>query len=159
MERHANPTEIDAMTRTRFALLALLATLAVAPVAQAAAAPPRIVGTPTVTAASVSSTGNGRFVSLGATVRLDRPFANATEQHRYALVAAPRLRAGERLPDALFGGSVLGRLGRRPGAWYTGEVAQLALHRAVRSGARWQVALARGNRIVGVVKPVTLRRA
>jgi hypothetical protein len=44
----------------------------------------------------VSSTDRGRFVSLAATVHLSRRFADSAEQHRYAIVAAPRLRRGQR---------------------------------------------------------------
>ena len=89
---------------------------------------------------------------------LDRRFANTTEQHRYTVVAARHLVPGEILPDELFGGTALGRFSPRRGAWYQAEAVQLHQRRTVRAGARWQVALARGNRIVGAVKTVTLRR-
>ena len=135
--------------------LALIATTvgAAAP-ATAAAAPPKLVGTPFVSYKVVDGA-----VSIGATVRLDRRFADTTEMHRYSLVAAPRLKRGQQLPDALFGGTALGRFPSRPGAWYRAEAQLLHKRSAVKSGTRWQVALASGDRIVGVVKTVRLRRA
>ena len=149
------------MTRTRttalLAGLALAASLTAA--AQASAATPRLIGTPIVTYSIDSTAYGGRFVSLGATVRLDRPFNGAAEQRRYTIVAAPHLRPGQVLPDALFGGTALGRVRGRAGAWYRGEAVQLRQRGSVARGARWQVALARSNRIVGAVKTVRLRRA
>ena len=97
-----------------------------------------------------------RFVSLGATVHLTRRFRDSAE-HRYTIVAAPHLRRGQRLDDELFGGSSLGRASRL-GAWYRAEAVQLRQRRSARAGDRWQVALARGNRIVGAVKRVRLLR-
>jgi hypothetical protein len=43
-----------------------------------------------------------------ATVHLSRRFAERAEKRRYTLVAAPRLRRGQRPPDAAFGGSSSG---------------------------------------------------
>jgi hypothetical protein len=138
----------------------ILVVVALAPAAApAAATAPRLVGTPALTYTIASNASNGRFVSIGATVRLDRPFASRTEQHRYSLVAAPRLHTGQRLADALFGGTALGRVRNRPGATYQAEAVQLKRRRTVAKGARWRVALARNGVIVGVVKTVTLRRA
>ena len=136
-----------------------LTAAALASAAPVAAAAPRLVGRPAVTYTVSSDRTLGRFVTIDARVRLSRPFPNATEQHRYALVAAPRLRPGQRLADELFGGSPLGRLAHRRGAYYQAEAVQLQRRRGVRRGARWQIALARGNRIVGTIKTVTLRRA
>jgi hypothetical protein len=146
------------MIRTALSLLtaALIAVAALAPAAaDAEAAPPRIVGSPALTYTIVSNTDNGRFVSVGAIVRLSRRFADTAEQHRYTIVAAPHLRRGQRLADELFGGSALGRVSRT-GAWYAGEAVQLRRRGHVRAGDRWQVALARDNRIVGAVKTVRL---
>jgi hypothetical protein len=98
-------------------------------------------------------------VSVGALVHLDRRFASTAEQHRYTVVAAPHLVRGQALPDHLFGGTVLGRYARRDGAWYFGEAVQAHQRRAVRAGDRWQVALARDDRVIGLVKTVTLKRA
>jgi hypothetical protein len=145
--------------RTTVATTAAALVAAIAPAAPAAAAPPRLVGTPALTYDIAGSADAGRFVSVGATIRLDRPFVNRTELHRYTVVAAPRLRAGQHLADELFGGTALRRISARRGAWYRAEAVELKQRRSVRRGARWQVALARGNRVVGVVKTVTLRRA
>src|SRR4051812_20796658 len=138
--------------------VALPAVPALAPAAHAATAPPRLIGTPSVTYAISSNASSGRFVTIGGVVRLDRRFADTTEQHRYALVVGTRLHRGEVLPDELFGGTALGRFNRHPGAWYAAEAAQLRKHSSVRNGARWDVALARDGRIVGAIKHVTLRR-
>jgi hypothetical protein len=140
-------------------ILALAAVAAVPGAASAAAAPPKLVGAPILTYAIASNATNGRFVSVGAKVRLDRPFASRAEQRRYSVVAAPRLTAGQDLADELFGGTSLGRLSGREAVWYAAEAVQLKRRRSVSSGARWQVALARGGKIVGAVKTVTLRRA
>jgi hypothetical protein len=147
------------MTFRPLVLAVLAALAAAAPAAQADAAVPRLVGSPQLTYSTLSDADNGQFISIGATVRLDRPFASTAEQHRYAIVAAPRLRRGQRLPDEAFGGTTLGRLGHRRGAWYAAEAVQLQQRRSVAPGARWQVALARGGTIVGLVKTARLRPA
>jgi hypothetical protein len=139
--------------------LVAAAAAALAPAAGAATAPPRLSGPPTLTYVIAHDTDSGRFVSIGATVHLDRRFAGTAEQHRYTVVAAPHLVRGQALPDRLFGGTVLGRYGARGGAWYFGEAVQLHQRRSVRAGDRWQVALARDDRLIGLVKTVTLRRA
>ena len=135
-----------------------LAAAALAPAAGAAAAPPRLSGPPTLTFVVAHDTDNSRFVSVGALVHLDRRFASTAEQHRYTLVAAPHLVRGQALPDRLFGGTVLGRYAPRGGAWYAGEAAQLHQRRSACAGDRWQVALARDDRVIGLVKTVALRR-
>ena len=135
-----------------------IALTAVAPAAQAAAPPPRLTGTPTATFAVNSNSSNGRFVTIGAVVHLDRRFADSAEQRHYALVAGTSLHRGEVLPDETFGGTSIGRFARRPGAWYTAEAVQLRKHSSVRNAARWEIALARDGRIVGAIKHVTLRR-
>jgi hypothetical protein len=150
------------MSRNRIsAVIAVLAlaAAALAPAARAATAPPHLVGTPTVRYSVSSNTDNGRFVTIGAVVRLDRRFAGAAEQHRYTIVAAPHLRRGQVLPDKLFGGGALSRVSNRPGAWYAAEAVQLHQRSSVRNGARWELALARGTTIVGAIKHVILRRA
>jgi hypothetical protein len=63
-------------------ILALAAVAAVPGAASAAAAPPKLVGAPILTYAIASNATNGRFVSVGAKVRLDRPFASRAEQRR-----------------------------------------------------------------------------
>jgi|1185.fasta_scaffold533675_2 hypothetical protein len=131
----------------------LAATAALAPAANAATTP-QIVGTPSVSYKVVDGA-----LSIGATLHLNRAFTDATDQHRYSVVAAPTLKHGQKLADELFGGTALGRLGNRSGAWYKAEAVQLKKRTSVKRGARWQVALARGNHIVGLVKTVTLRRA
>jgi hypothetical protein len=141
------------------AAVIVLAAAAVAPAAHAqSSAPPRLTGAPTVSFVIAHTTDQGRFVSVGTLVHLDRRFRNTAEQHRYSVVAAPRLVSGQVLPDRLFGGTVLGRYAPRPGAWYVGEAVQLHKHRIAHAGDRWQVALARDGRVIGRVKTVTLRR-
>jgi hypothetical protein len=141
------------------AAVAALAAAAVVPAAHAqSSAPPRLVGAPTVTFAIAHNADQGRFVSVGALVRLDRRFRTTAEQHRYTVVAAPRLVSGQVLPDRLFGGTALGRYAPRAGAWYAGEAAQLRKRRIAHAGDRWQVALARDGRVIGRVRTVALRR-
>jgi hypothetical protein len=95
---------------------------------------------------------------VAGAMRLDRRFADSAEQHCSTIVAAPHLQRGQVLADELFGGGSLGRLPRRAGAWYEAEAVQLHQRASVRNGARWEIALARDNRIVGAIKHVTLRR-
>jgi hypothetical protein len=121
-------------------------------------APPHLIDTPRTTYSELSD-AHGPFVSIGVKVRLDRRFADGAEQRRYAVVAAPHLERGQRLGDRLFGGTSLGRLAGRSGVWFTAEAIQLRRRKSVPDGARWQVALARSNRIVGVVKTVRLHAA
>jgi hypothetical protein len=151
------------MWRMRIRAVLLLATVlaaaaVLAAVADAATAPPRLIGTPSVRYSVTSNTSNGRFVTIGAVVRLDRRFASSAELRRYSLVAGTRLRRVRILPDELFGGTALGRLARRPGAWYAVEAAQLRKHASARNGSRWEIALARDGRVIGAIKHVTLRR-
>jgi hypothetical protein len=76
------------------------------------------------------------------------------------VLTAARLSAagcGTRPPWWLCPGGSLGRASRL-GAWYRAEAGQLRQRRSARAGDRWQVALARGNRIVGAVKTVRLLR-
>ena len=130
-----------------------LTALALPLLAAATVAPPKLAAGPSLTVRATPQS-----VSIGAVVRLDRPFADRAEQRRYALVAAPRLHTGQRLPDRLFGGTSLGRLRNRPGAWYAAEAIQITPRSRVARGARWQVALVRGNHVVGGVRTVRLKR-
>jgi hypothetical protein len=90
-------------------LVLAVALVAAAPAARAATAPPRLIGTPTASFATSSNASNGRFVTIGAVVRLDRRFADSTELQRYALVVGTSLHRGQVLPDETFGGGSLGR--------------------------------------------------
>ena len=111
-----------------------------------------LVGTPHATAQVVDGA-----VSVGVHVRLDRQFASRAEQGRYAVVAAPHLKTGQKLPQRLFGGTSLGRIGGASAPWYAAEALQLRKRAGVADGARWQVALVRSGRVVGAVKTVRLR--
>jgi hypothetical protein len=125
---------------------------AMAIAALGAPAPPHLIRTPEANYSVVRD-----FVSVGVTVRLDRRFASSDEQHRYAVVAAPHLKRGLKLPGALFGGTSLGRISGRHGIWYAAEALQLKRRHSVEPGARWQIALVRSNRVVGVIKTARLR--
>lgn len=114
---------------------------------------------PTLTYVITHDTDNGRFVSVGALVHLDRRFASTAEQHRYTVVAAPHLVRGQALPDRLFGGTVSAAT---PGATARGTSARPS---SCTSAARSAPAtagrsrLARDDRVIGLVKTVTLTRA
>ena len=105
--------------------------VAIAMLAAGLAAPPHLVGTPHATTAIVDGA-----VSVGVHVRLDRRFADSAEQRRYAVVAAPHLQTGQRLPQELFGGTSLGRIGHREAPWYAAEALQLRKRASVAAQTR-----------------------
>ena len=59
---------------------------------------------------SIIADHQGHHASLGAVVRLERQLTDR-QRRVYGLVAGPTLRAGQTVPDALFGGTSLGRIG------------------------------------------------
>ncbi|MBI5106991.1 MAG: hypothetical protein HZB46_18755 [Solirubrobacterales bacterium] len=118
---------------------------------------PRLVRAPKVDVRTVTAGGDS-FVSIGASFRLDREFSSDAERFQYAIVVAPHLRAGQKLPDELFGGTTFGRIGARGGHCFRAEAVQLRKRAKVRRGARWQAALVHRSTVVGPVRTVTLRR-
>lgn len=114
--------------------------------------PLRLVGTPSVRYTIDDKEGVGRYVSLGVVLRANRALTRA-DQHA---VAAPQLRRGQRLPDALFGGLTLRTIGDRSHC-YVGEVAQLSQRRRVEDRT-WRLGLFADQAVVTPVKRVTLKR-
>jgi hypothetical protein len=107
---------------------------------------------------------SGDYYSLGAVVRLDRALTRREKDRQaYGLIAGPaaergRLEPGDALPDALFGGTGLGTIGKPSRHCYRAEVAQLRARRTVVPGARWRLALHDGARVLGAGRDVVLRR-
>jgi hypothetical protein len=99
----------------------------------------------------------GHFVSLGAVVRL-RHALTERQRRGFGLIAGTRLRAGQSVPDELFGGTTLGRLGTKGRHCYAAEVAQLRRHASVHTGDVWRVAFTDGQHVAGQVRSVTLVR-
>jgi hypothetical protein len=125
--------------------------------AQSAGGPPQLTRTPVVSY-TVARDRRGRYVTLGAVVRLDRAMTSA-RRRKYSLVASPTLRTGQSVPAALFGGASLGRIGLTSRRCYSAEVSQLKRRSSVRSGAKWRLGFSDGKRVTGQVKQVTLRRS
>jgi hypothetical protein len=99
----------------------------------------------------------GHFISLGAVVRL-RHAITEHQRRSFGLIAGTRLRAGQQVPDELFGGTTLGRLGPKGRHCYAAEVAQLRRHASVHTGDVWRVAFTDGHHVAAQVRSVTLVR-
>ena len=151
------------MTRARTTLAAALGMTALAIVAPAAGAggspqgAPRLARTPTVSLAILADS-KGHYASLAAVVRLERQITDR-QRRVYGLVAGPVLRAGQAVPDALFGGTSLGRIGDKDRHCYAAEVAQLRRHPTVRDGAQWRIGFMDGHTVSAQVRTVTLHRS
>jgi hypothetical protein len=143
-----------------FGALLIMLALAALPAAAAAAlardGAPRFAAGPAVSF-QVSVDRKGHFVSLGAVVRL-RSALTEHQRRTYGLLAGPLLRPGQPVPDELFGGTTLGRIGANGRHCYAAEVAQLRRHAVVHSGAVWRVGFTDGHRVAGHVTPVRLVR-
>jgi hypothetical protein len=99
------------------------------------------------------STPKGAFVAFGAVVKLDRELTGPTRS-RFGLITAPwsvrkQIADGVHLPDNLFGGTSLGRIGKASRHCYVAEVAQVTNHTSVRFGSTWKVAVHDGNHAIG----------
>lgn len=141
-------------------VLAALALTAVA-AAPASAAAPHLVGG-RLTAKRIT-TPHGPFVSFGAVVRLDRDVTTRERSH-IGLVTAPwnhrgQVASGAALPDNLFGGTSLGRIGSPGRHCYVAEVAQVTSHTGVRFGSTWRLAIHDGRHVLGSGLRLHARRA
>ena len=147
--------------RTTFAAaLGMTALAMLAPAAGAGGSPngaPKLARTPTVSLAIIADR-QGHHASLAAVVRLERQLTDR-QRRVYGLVAGPVLRAGQAVPDELFGGTSLGRIGDKDRHCYAAEVAQLRRHTTVRDGARWRIGFTDGSTVSAQVRTVTLHRA
>lgn len=90
-------------------------------------------------------------------MRLERQLTDR-QRRVYGLLAGPTLRAGQAVPDELFGGTALGRIGDKDRHCYATEVAQLRRHATVRDGARWRIGFTDGRTVSARVRAVTLHR-
>jgi hypothetical protein len=151
------------MISARTTLAAALGTTALAigaPTVGAEGSPdgaPKLARTPTVSLAIIADR-QGHHASLAAVVRLKRQLTDR-QRRVYGLVAGPALRAGQAVPDALFGGTSLGRIGDKDRHCYAAEVAQLRRHTTVRNGAQWRIGFMDGHTVSAQVRTVTLHRA
>jgi hypothetical protein len=80
------------------------------------------------------------------------------QRRTYGLLAGPLLRAGQAVPDELFGGTTLGRIGDKGRHCYAAEVAQLRRHASVHNRAGWRVAFHDGHRVAAQVRSAPLAR-
>jgi len=116
---------------------------------------PQLIGTPSVRYMFLRKQGLGRYLSLGVVFRTDR----ALDRSRYAVIAAPKLKNGEQLPDELFGGITPGTVGRKGGHCYFGELIQDRQHRALNGDRTWQMGLLLDSKVTGGrLKHITLNR-
>jgi hypothetical protein len=141
--------------------LLVLGALATLPASAIAAVPaeaaPQFAAAPAVSFQIIVDSSKGHFASLGAVVRL-RHKLTEHQRRTFGLIAGTRLRAGQSVPDELFGGTTLGRLGTKGSNCYAAEVAQLRRHAGVHSGDVWRVAFADGQRVAAQVRSVRLVR-
>ena len=132
-------------------IAAALVALAVPAGAQAATDAPGLVKGQ-LTAKRIT-TAQGSFVSFGAVVRLDRALP-AKGRSQLGLITAPRsdrkqIANGAALPDNLFGGTSLGRIGAAARHCYVAEVAQVRNHTNIRFGSTWHLAVHDGRHALG----------
>src|SRR5918911_1478110 len=128
----------------KFLMLAAVAGSAVAPASALATSAPRILATSSVSTKRIAHALKD-YVSLGAVVRFDRALT-ASEQRRFGLIATRwpfrhRLDPGAVLPDRLFGGTSLGRIGATARHCYLAEVATLRAWHTAKPGIALRVAL------------------
>jgi hypothetical protein len=126
------------------------AALAITPAAHAAA-PPRIVKTSSLSATRIDR-GSQDYYAIGAVVRFDRDLTSS-EQQRYGLITTQwtfrdHLNVGRRVPDALFGGISLGRIGTKGRHCYVAEVATFRAWHTVKPGGSWRLALHDGHTVL-----------
>jgi len=138
------------------ALAALAALPASAGAAVAPDAAPQFAAAPAASFQIIVD-GKGHFASIGAVVRLRHELTDH-QRRTFGLIAGTRLRAGQSVPDQLFGGTTLGRLGTKGRNCYAAEVAQLRRHASVRSGDVWRLAFADGTHVAAQVRAVRLVR-
>ena len=141
--------------------VALAATAAAPVTARAQQAAPRLLGGQ-LTAKRIT-TPQGAFVSFGAVVRLSRGITTRERSH-IGLITAPwshreQVANGAALPDNLFGGTSLGRIGRAQRHCYVAEVAQVQNHTKIRYGSIWRLAVHNGNQALGNGLRLHARRA
>jgi hypothetical protein len=124
----------------------------------AATSPPKFTKTPVLTYHSTKDR-EGRYVTVGAFVRLDRTFTDKLRR-KYFLVAGTSLRGGQTLPKELFGGGTLGKLGKSSRHCYAeANVALLKRKKSTSAGTSWGIAFASGKKVVGKVWRVKIKKS
>jgi hypothetical protein len=128
------------------ALVLALAGLGIAasPATAARAVPPTILQVSSINAIA-NGEGAEMYYSLGATVRFDRAITPA-EQRSFGLITTSwtwraRLAPGTKLPQRLYGGTGVGRVGKAGRHCYRAELAGFRQLRSVTDGGSWIVAL------------------
>jgi hypothetical protein len=149
---------------TRLAFAASIAALALTSAPAAGAkSPPRVLKASTIAAKRIEPKSGQTYYSLSAVVKLDRTLT-AADRRRLGLIASTwatraNLDPGTTLPDALFGGTSLGRVGRPAAHCYIAEVAQLHAHRTVKPGLSWRIALHDGHTVLRTAPRVTIAKS
>jgi hypothetical protein len=129
------------ITRALIAVALASTAAAVPAAAQAEPAPPRLIG--------------GQLTAKRITTR---------ERSHIALITAPwdhreQVADGAALPDNLFGGTSLGRIGTASRHCYVAEVAQVRNHTKIRFGSIWRLAVHDGKQALGKGLRLHARRA
>jgi hypothetical protein len=118
---------------------------------------------PLTLAARITPESGQPYYSLSAVVKLDRSLT-AADRRGLGLIASTwatraRLDPGRTLPDALLGGTILGRAGRPAAHCYIAEIAQLHAHRTVKPGQSWRIALHDGHTVLRTAPRVTIAKS
>jgi hypothetical protein len=133
--------------------------------ASARPTPPRILKVSALDAKRITPKSGASYYSLSAVVKLSRSLTQADRTGGgLGLIASlwatrDHLDPGTELPDELFAGSSLGRVGRTSSHCYRAEVAQLSPHHAVRPGRSWRVALHDGHHVLRLAPRTTLAKS
>lgn len=150
--------------RARPMIVASISAMALATATTAVAqTAPRIVKASTIGAKRITPKSGDPYYSLGAVVKLDRSLT-ADERRRLGLVASPgatraNLDLGTTLPDELFGGTSLGRVGRPAAHCYIAEIAQLHAHKTIKPRLSWRIALHNGQTVLRTAPRVTIAKS
>jgi hypothetical protein len=123
----------------------------------ATTSPPKFTKTPVLTYHS-SKDRKGRYITVGAFVRLDRALSGSLRR-KYFLIASPSLKAGQKIPDELFGGGALGALGKKSRHCYAADVSLLKRKKSTSSGTTWGIAFANSKRVVTKVYRVKIKKS
>ena len=123
----------------------------------ATTSPPKFTKTPVLTY-HTSKDRKGRYITVGAFVRLDRAITDKVRR-KFFLVASPTLKAGQKLPAELFGGGSLGALGKKSRHCYAAKASLLKRKKSTSSGTTWGIAFADSKRVVTKVYKVKIKKS
>jgi hypothetical protein len=150
------------LTHVTAALVTALVAALPATAAQAAQSPLHIVRASEVSGKRIVQKNGNAYYSFSAVVRFDRALTSS-ERSRYGLISGTwatrtNYAAGTKLPDALFGGTTLGRVGRKSAHCYFAEIAQLHSRRTFKPAQSWVVALHDGHSVLRTAPRVTVNK-